>query len=67
MPVQERALQTGGKVVLSPASTLDPSIIPVNYPYIVEDVAVGDRILLADGLVELKVQEKKADGVICME
>jgi len=63
LPVKERELQTGEKVVLSPASTLDPSIIPVNYPYIVEDVAVGDRILLADGLVELKVQEKKRMGL----
>ena len=59
LPVKERELQAGEKVVLSPASTLDLSIIPVNYPYIVEDVAVGDRILFADGLVELKVQEKK--------
>lgn len=65
LPVKERELQAGEKVVLSPASTLDLSIIPVNYPYIVEDVAVGDRILFADGLVELKVQEKKKDGVIC--
>jgi pyruvate kinase len=65
LPTQERDLRTGEKVVLSPASTLDPSIIPVNYPYIVEDVAVGDRILLADGLVELKVKEKRGNAVIC--
>lgn len=65
LPVEERELRTGEKVVLKPVSTLDPSVIPVDYPYIVEDVAVGDRILLADGLIELKVQEKKKDGVIC--
>lgn len=65
LPVKERELHAGEKVVLSPLSTLDPSIIPVNYPWIVEDVAVGDRILLADGLVELKVHEKKGNGVIC--
>ncbi len=65
LPMEERDLQTGEKLVLSTASTLDPAVIPVNYPYVVEDVAVGDRILLADGLVELKVQEKKAEGVIC--
>jgi len=65
LTVEERELRTGEKVVLKPVSTLDPSVIPVDYPYIVEDVAVGDRILLADGLIELKVQEKKKDGVIC--
>jgi len=65
LPNEERELRTGEKVVLSPADALDPSVIPVNYPYIVEDMAVGDRILLADGLVELKVREKKVNTVIC--
>jgi len=65
LPDKERELRTGEKVVLSAEGALDPSIIPVNYPYIVEDVAVGDRILLADGLVELKVQEKKVNTVVC--
>ena len=65
LSVQERRLEPGETLVLRPMTSTDPSVIPVNYPYIVEDVAVGDRILLADGLVELKVREKKVDGVVC--
>ncbi len=65
LPVQERQLQTGEKVVLSPTGTPDPSVIPVNYPYIVEDVEVGSPIIMADGLIELQVEEKQADRLLC--
>lgn len=65
LPVQELHLQTGENIVLGPASASDLSVIPVNYPHIVEDVAVGDRILLADGLVELEVIAKEAERVLC--
>lgn len=65
LPVQERQLQAGEKVVLSPTSTSDPSVIPVNYPYIVEDVEIGSRILMADGLIELQVEEKQDDRLFC--
>jgi len=65
LPVKERRLETDEKVVLSPTGVSDPSSLPVDYPYIVEDVAVGDRILLADGAVELEVEEKGAEKVVC--
>lgn len=65
LPVAERELRPDEQVVLSPMIGLDRSVIPVNYPYIVEDVAVGDRILLADGLVELRVEHKQEDRVFC--
>jgi pyruvate kinase len=65
LPGEERELQPDERVILSPMTGLDRSVIPVNYPYIVEDVAVGDRILLADGLVELKVEHKQADRIVC--
>jgi len=65
LPVQERQLQAGEKVVLSPTSSSDPSVIPVNYPYIVEDVEIGSRILMADGLIELQVEEKRGDRLFC--
>jgi pyruvate kinase len=45
-------------VILSPHDLFDSDIIPIHYPYLLDDVSVGDRILLADGLVELKVEEK---------
>jgi pyruvate kinase len=65
LPVQERQLQAGEKVVLSPTSTSEPSVIPVNYPYLVEDVEIGSRILMADGLIELQVEEKQEDRLFC--
>jgi len=65
LPGEERELRPDERVILSPMTGLDRSVIPVNYPYIVEDVAVGDRILLADGLVELKVEHKQADRIVC--
>lgn len=65
LPVQEWRLEVDNKVILSPVTQTDPSVIPVNYPYLVEDVSVGDRILLADGLVELRVEAKEGESVIC--
>jgi pyruvate kinase len=65
LPVEERVLETGEMIVLSPVEADDPAVIPVNYPYLVEDVALGDRILLADGLVLLRVLSKEVDRVIC--
>ena len=35
------------------------------YPKIIEDVVVGDRILLADGTVSLRVEEKAPGRVVC--
>jgi len=66
LPLEKKELQTGERIILSPKTSRDPSVIPVNYPYIVEDVHVGERILLADGLVELKVEEKKEDRIVCL-
>ncbi len=63
--VPEVELKVGEKVVLSPMKPFEPSDIPVDYPYIVEDVAIFDHILLADGLILLKVEAKEKDRVIC--
>ena len=65
LPVPERELKPGEEVAFSPGETSDPAVIPVNYPYLVEDVEKGDRILLADGLVELQVEAKQKGLVIC--
>jgi pyruvate kinase len=61
----ERELETGEQVTLISAESSDSSVIPVNYPYLLEDVAVGDRILLADGTVELTVKVKQHTQVDC--
>ncbi|HOJ52315.1 MAG TPA: pyruvate kinase [Syntrophales bacterium] len=39
--------------------------VSVSYDRLVEDVRLGDRILLADGLLELTVVDKKPKEVIC--
>ncbi|RJP58051.1 MAG: pyruvate kinase [Deltaproteobacteria bacterium] len=65
LPFQERELQVGEKIAFSPTEGKEPGLIPVNYPYIIEDVAVGDSILLADGLIFLKVLAKEADRIVC--
>jgi pyruvate kinase len=65
LPVEERVLQTGEIIALSPVEGDDPAVIPVNYPYLVEDVALGDRLLLADGSVLLRVLSKEVNRVIC--
>jgi pyruvate kinase len=61
LPDQERELQVGERIFLSPFRGRDPAYIPVNYPYIVEDVSIGDPIMLADGRVELRVDGKERD------
>jgi pyruvate kinase len=39
--------------------------IPIVYSGLMRDVRVGDRVLIADGLVELKVVGKGRDGLRC--
>jgi pyruvate kinase len=39
--------------------------IPIAYPYLLADVSVGDRILMSDGTIELKVEDKSEEDLIC--
>ena len=43
----------------------DSNIVSVSYKEIVNDINVGTRILLDDGLIELRVTEIKGDDIIC--
>ena len=61
----ERVLATDDLVRLVSGEEADPPLLPVNYPYLTEDVAVGDRLLLADGLVEMEVTEVSGAEVVC--
>lgn len=65
LPGNGRVLKVGDRVALSAMEAKEPSDLPVNYPYIFEDVAVGESILIADGLVLLRVESKKQGRVIC--
>jgi pyruvate kinase len=48
-------LEDGGDVVLAPEGAARAGEIPVTYESLASDVHVGDRILIADGLIELVV------------
>ncbi|MDH4182663.1 MAG: pyruvate kinase [Nitrospinota bacterium] len=63
---KEIRLIAGDVVGLMPGEeTTDDVVLPVNYPHLLEDVAEGAQILLADGLVELAVEEKLPDRMVC--
>jgi pyruvate kinase len=40
-------------------------VLPVSYPFLLEDVGAGERILLADGVAELEVREVTQDRLVC--
>jgi pyruvate kinase len=65
LPGPGRRLESGGEVVLVSGETAAGNELPVTYPYLYEDVAKGDRILLADGQVELSVAKKRRGKVYC--
>ncbi|HKO15360.1 MAG TPA: pyruvate kinase [Gemmatimonadaceae bacterium] len=46
-------LSDGGDIVLVPEAVAHASELPVTYEKLAEDVHVGDRILINDGLIEL--------------
>ncbi len=58
-------LQTGGEVTLASGKVMEGAVLPVNYPYLYEDVKVDNRILLADGQVELLVTGKADGRIFC--
>lgn len=60
-----RKLCEGERVPLTPISTSVESAIPVNYPYLLEDIHMGHQILLADGTVQLRVEEVLEDRLVC--
>ncbi|MDH5509320.1 MAG: pyruvate kinase [Nitrospinota bacterium] len=61
----EFTLESGGLVALTYGESSDDGSLPVNYPHLVEDLAQGASILLADGLVELMVEEKRSGSLVC--
>ncbi len=40
-------------------------VIPVTYPYLLKDISEGARILLDDGMLELKNERKESDSLLC--
>jgi pyruvate kinase len=58
-------LEHGERVALVPGEYAEGDSIPVNYPGLIEDIEVGNQILLADGTVELTVVEIKEKNALC--
>lgn len=61
------ALISGEQIIISKRDILgDEKKISTTYNNLVDDLNIGDTILLDDGLFKLKVTEKKDDEAICM-
>ena len=58
-----RHLEPGVDVVFCPEETASDSDMPITYEALADDVHVGDRILVDDGLIELVVLDVKAPRV----
>jgi pyruvate kinase len=65
LPEQGIRLNQGELVTLSASEYAKGDAIPVDYPHLHEDVSVGAAIMLADGLMELRVEEIDGVRVIC--
>lgn len=59
------SLVSGTEVRLVPGETSEaPMTIPVGYEALVDDVAIGDRVVLADGLVTLEIVGSDGDALM---
>ncbi len=47
-------LAEGQEVVIAPEETVLPGEIPTTYRHLADDVVIGDRVLLDDGLIEMR-------------
>lgn len=63
---KEFTLVRGEQVIVTTEDVpCNSTIISVTYQHLPEDVSVGGSILIADGLIELKVKKVEDDKVIC--
>ncbi len=62
---EPRTLREGTDVVITPESAIiGPDAIPVTYDALAQDVQVGDRVLMDDGLIDLVVMEVDAPRIV---
>jgi pyruvate kinase len=60
--ISERRLDNGQEIrLIVGADDCDDDTLTVNYPFLLEDVSEGSRILLADGRLELKILAVEKD------
>jgi pyruvate kinase len=64
--VGETELVSGNRVAIAPGDFLgDASRLATPYKQIMQDVETGHRILIDDGLLELRVEEVRDDEIVC--
>lgn len=63
---KKAVLKEGGTITLTPRETEGSAErVSITYAGLADDVQVGSRILIDDGLIELKVKCKKEDEIVC--
>ncbi len=63
--IKDRLLEKGSTVRLSFGTEEVDDSLPVNYEYLLEDVSLGEQVLLFDGKIELKVVDKDDKYLTC--
>jgi len=64
---EAQPLQRGQRVAITPACQLgSAACFGTNYDHIIQDVAVGDRIFINEGRIQLRVTGKSPDAVHCL-
>lgn len=59
-------LEAGGTLTITTRDVIgDSTIVSTGYKHLPNDVSAGDRILLADGLIELRVEHVADQDVVC--
>ncbi len=59
-------LRQGDRVTLTTKdATGADNVVNLPHPELIHDVAVGDQLLLDDGALEFKVEEKQDDALVC--
>ncbi|MEX2627003.1 MAG: pyruvate kinase [Ilumatobacteraceae bacterium] len=59
------ALEAGGYVQLEPGGgPSDAGLIRVEYDTLLDDLAVGDRVILGDGAISMRITERRASSVL---
>ena len=56
---------TDGQEVFVGYNLFAPDVIPIDYPYLMKDIKKDSKILLVDGLIELKALEVLNDRIRC--
>jgi len=59
-------LKEGGRLVITPREVPGTAeLVGTTFKTLAENVEQGSRILLSDGLIELRVQQRNGDDVVC--